>query len=102
MVLGLVLVVTGKMAVADKFNKASCTVKGHKMYGRIREVTSAEDARVYVAKAAESLRVQQVTVNPNSCGRWQMVTSAEDTRVKFITAAEDVRIRYVTVNPGAN
>ena len=86
----------------SKFNKSSCTVNGHKMYGKIQEVTAFPDVKVQVVTAFPDVKVQKVTAFPDKCGKWQFVTAFPDTKVQFVTAFPDVKIQYVTAFPGAN
>jgi len=86
---------------ADQFDKAACTFKGKKLYGKIQEVASFPDVKVQVVSAFPDLRVQKVRAFPDACGKWQMVTSFPDIKVQFVTAFPDVKIEYVDAFPGA-
>ena len=70
-------------------DKASCTFKGKKLYGKIQVVTSFPD-----------VKVQVVTSFPDQCGKWQVVTSFPDTKIQYVTSCPDVKIQYVESFPG--
>jgi hypothetical protein len=53
-----------------------------------------------VVNVFEDLRVQQVTVFADSCGKWQRDDTFPDFKVKFVDVFEDFSIRYVDVFPG--
>ena len=88
--------------VIDRFNRGSCSVNGHRLYGKIQVVNAFPDVKVQVVNAFPDVRVQRVNAFANSCGKWQMVTAFPNTRVQFVTAFPDVKIKYVTAFPGAN
>ena len=85
---------------SGSFNKASCTFNGHKLFGKIQEVTSFPDVKVQVVTSFPDVKVQKVSSFPDSCGKWQLVTSFPDTKVQFVTSFPDVKIQYVTSFPG--
>jgi len=88
--------------VIGGFDKGSCSFNGHKLYGKIQEVTAFPDVKVQVVTAFPDVKVQKVSAFPDSCGKWQMVTAFPDTKVQFVTAFPDVKVQYVTAFPGAN
>jgi hypothetical protein len=88
------------MAGRPVVDKASCTFKGHKLYGRIQVVTAFPDVKVQVVDAFPDLRVQKVDAFPDKCGRWQLVTAFPDTKVQMVTAFPDVKVQMVTSFPG--
>jgi hypothetical protein len=88
-------------AWAASFDKAACSFKGHRLYGKIQVVTAFPDVKVQLVTAFPDLKVQKVNVFPDSCGKWQLVDVFPDTKVQFVTAFPDVKIQYVTVFPGA-
>ncbi len=87
---------------SGSFNKSNCTFNGHKLYGKIQEVTAFPDVKVQVVTAFQDVKVEKVTAFPDKCGKWQMVTAFPDTKVQFVTAFPDVKIRYVTAFPGVD
>lgn len=87
---------------SGRFDKSSCTFNGHKLYGKIQEVTAFPDVKVQVVTAFPDVKVQKVTAFPDKCGKWQFVTAFPDTKVQFVTAFPDVKVQYVTAFPGAN
>lgn len=84
----------------DGFDRASCTFKGHRLYGKIRVVRALADVKVEVVTAFADLRVQKVTAFANACGKWEMVDGIADTTVEFVTAFADVKIELVDAFPG--
>lgn len=81
-------------------DKASCTFKGKKLYGKIQVVTSFPDIKVQVVTSFPDLKVQNVTSFPDKCGKWQIVTSFPDTKIQYVTSFPDVKIQYVDSFPG--
>ncbi len=85
------------------FSKAvdsGCTFKGHKLYGRIKIVSSFPDVKVKIVSSFPDLKVKQVTSFPDKCGLWQVVDSFPDTKVQFVDSFPDVTIQYVESFPG--
>jgi hypothetical protein len=87
-------------AGAADIDKATCTFKGKKLYGKIQVVESFPDVKIQIVSSFPDLKVQQVTSFPDNCGKWQMVTSFPDTKVQFVTSFPDVKVQYVTSFPG--
>jgi hypothetical protein len=79
---------------------ASCSAKGHRLYGRVQVVTSHPDLRVRVVRSLPELRVQQVDSFPNACGRWQLVDSFPDLRIQMVDSFADLTIQWVDALPG--
>ncbi len=78
-----------------------CTYKGKKLYGKVKFVTFNPDFKIRTVSFLEDLKVQKVTIFPNSCGKWQVITTGiPDFTVQEVTVFEDFKIRYVTVFPG--
>ena len=50
-----------------------CTLKGHKLYGKVKIVTAFPDLKVQIANAFPDLKVQIVDAFPDKCGQWKMV-----------------------------
>ena len=85
---------------ASPVDKATCTFKGKKLYGKIQVVTSFPDVKVQVVTSFPDLKVQNVTSFPDKCGKWQIVTSFPDTKIQYVTSFPDVKIQYVESFPG--
>ena len=52
-----------------------CTLKGHKLYGKVRIVTAFPD-----------LKVQVVDAFPDKCGLWKMVDAFPDLKIQYVNA----------------
>ena len=87
-------------ALATDIDKAACTFKGKKLYGKIQVVTSFPDVKVQEVTSFPDLKVETVTAFPDKCGKWQLVNAFPDTKVQIVTAFPDVRVQYVTSFPG--
>lgn len=87
-------------ALADGVNKAACTFKGHKLWGKVKVVTAFPDIKVQVVTAFPDVKVKKVTAFPDACGKWQFVDSFPDIKIQFVTAFPDVKIQYVDAFPG--
>ena len=85
---------------AADIDKAACTFKGKKLYGKIQIVTSFPDIKVQEVTSFPDVKVEKVTSFPDKCGKWQIVTSFPDTKVQFVTSFPDVKVQYVTSFPG--
>ena len=79
---------------------SDCTVKGKKLYGKVKVVDSFPDLKVQVVSAFPDLKVNVVTAFPDRCGQWQMVDSFPDLKVQWVTAFPDIKIQYVDAFPG--
>ncbi len=87
-------------ALATDIDKAACTFKGKKLYGKIQVVTSFPDVKVQEVTSFPDLKVQKVGSFPDKCGKWQMVTSFPDTKIQYVTSFPDVKVQNVTSFPG--
>jgi hypothetical protein len=79
---------------------ATCTFKGHKLYGKVQFVDSFADVKVRVVTSLPDFKVELVDALPTRCGQWQEVTSLPDLRVKVVDSLADLEIKYVTSFPG--
>ena len=84
----------------SNLDKASCTFKGHKLYGNIKIVTGGADLTVTEVSTFPDLKVKKVLASPNKCGEWKIVTGGANTKVKFVSGRADVKIKYVPTFPG--
>lgn len=98
-VLSAVLVAAG-VAWAGSFSKSDCSFDGHKLYGKIKVVTSFPDVKVKVVTSFPDLKVKKVTSFPDKCGLWQLTDSFPDTKVQVVDSFPDVKIQYVDSFPG--
>ena len=101
-ILATLLLAVAFSASAERpaLDKAACTFKGKKLYGKIQVVTAFADVKVQVVTAFPDLKVQNVTAFPDKCGQWQIVTAFPDTKIQYVTAFPDVKIEYVEAFPG--
>lgn len=83
-----------------KVNKADCSFKGKKLYGKVQFVTSFPDIKVQEVKSFPDLKVETVTSFPTRCGQWQIVKSFPDIKVQIVNSFPDVKIQYVKSFPG--
>lgn len=79
-----------------------CSVKGHKLYGKIKVVTAFPDLKVQVVTAFPDLKVQVVDNFAEKCGQWKMVDAFPDLKIQFVEAFPDVKIQYVNAFPGVS
>jgi hypothetical protein len=77
-----------------------CTLKGKKLYGKIKIVDAFPDLKVQVVDAFPDLKVQVVDAFPDKCGKWKMVDAFPDVKIQMVTAFPDLKIKYVTAFPG--
>jgi hypothetical protein len=77
-----------------------CSLKGKKLYGKIKIVDAFPDLKVQVVDAFPDLKVQVVDAFPDKCGKWKMVDAFPDVKVQMVTAFPDLKIKYVTAFPG--
>jgi len=68
---------------------SDCTLKGKKLYGKVKIVDAFPD-----------LKVQVVDAFPDKCGKWKMVDAFPDVKVQMVTAFPDLKIKYVNAFPG--
>ena len=88
------------LTFAADIDKAACTIKGKKLYGKIQIVTSFPDVKVQEVTSFPDVKVEKVNSFPDKCGKWQIVTSFPDTKVQFVSSFPDVKVQYVTSFPG--
>ncbi|MEZ4400207.1 MAG: hypothetical protein R3B06_09320 [Kofleriaceae bacterium] len=79
---------------------SDCTLKGHRLYGKVKVVTAFPDLKVKVVTAFPDLKVKTVTAFPDACGLWQMVDSFPDVTIQYVDAFPDLTIERVTAFPG--
>jgi hypothetical protein len=77
-----------------------CTLKGKKLYGKLKIVDAFPDLKVQVVDAFPDLKVQVVDAFPDKCGKWKMVDAFPDVKIQMVTAFPDLKIKYVTAFPG--
>jgi hypothetical protein len=77
-----------------------CTLKGHKLYGKVKIVTAFPDLKVQIANAFPDLKVQIVDAFPDKCGQWKMVDAFPDLKIQMVDAFPDLKIQYVNAFPG--
>jgi hypothetical protein len=100
-VLGLLIgLVAGPALAGDKVDKANCTFKGFKLYGKIKVVDAFPDLKVKIVTAFPDLKVKVVEAFPDKCGKWKMVDAFPDVKIKFVDAFPDITIKYVEAFPG--
>ncbi|HEY7373575.1 MAG TPA: hypothetical protein VIF57_15550 [Polyangia bacterium] len=66
-----------------------CSLKGKKLYGKVKIVDAFPD-----------LKVQVVDAFPDKCGKWKMVDAFPDVKIQMVTAFPDLKIKYVNAFPG--
>jgi hypothetical protein len=98
MLLGLAL--PRATARTDRTVAPDCTLKGQKLYGKVKVVTAFPDLKVQVVDAFPDLKVQIVDSFPDKCGRWKIVETFPDLKIQFVTAFPDLKIKYVNALPG--
>lgn len=94
------LVVLAPKAQAQNVDKASCTLNGQKLWGKVQVVKAFADIKVQVVNAHADVKVQRVSAFPNSCGKWQFVDAFPDLKIQYVDAFADVKIRFVDAFPG--
>jgi len=77
-----------------------CTLKGKKLYGKVKIVEAFPDLKVQVVDAFPDLKVQVVDAFPDKCGKWKMVDAFPDVKIQMVTAFPDLKIKYVNAFPG--
>ena len=68
--------VSGPRARQRKKVGPDCTLKRHKLYGKVKIVTTFPDLKVQVVKAFPDLKVKLVDALPDSCGKWEMTDTS--------------------------
>lgn len=87
-------------AVAGDKISPDCSLKGHKLFGKIKVVNAFPDLKVQVVTAFPDLKVQWVDAFPDKCGKWKTVDAFPDLKIQFVDAFPDLKIQYVTAFPG--
>ena len=77
-----------------------CTLKGHKLYGKVQVVKAFPDLKVKIVSAFPDLKVQIVDNFPDKCGLWKMVDTFPDLKIEFVEAFPDLTIKRVGAFPG--
>jgi hypothetical protein len=77
-----------------------CTLKGKKLYGKVKIVEAFPDLKVQIVDAFPDLKVQVVDAFPDKCGKWKMVDAFPDVKIQIVTAFPDLKIKYVNAFPG--
>ena len=77
-----------------------CTLKGKRLYGKVKIVDAFPDLKVQIVDAFPDLKVQVVDAFPDKCGKWKMVDAFPDVKIQMVTAFPDLKIKYVTAFPG--
>jgi len=77
-----------------------CTLKGKKLYGKVKIVDAFPDLKVQVVDAFPDLKVQIVDAFPDKCGKWKKVDAFPDLKIQMVTAFPDLKIKYVNAFPG--
>jgi len=77
-----------------------CTLKGKKLYGKVKIVDAFPDLKVQIVDAFPDLKVQVVDAFPDKCGKWKMADAFPDLKIQMVTAFPDLKIKYVTAFPG--
>lgn len=98
---GMLLLLTGPLAASDgKIGKQACSLKGHRLYGKVQVVNSFPDLKVQVVNSFPDLKVKVVNSFADSCGEWLMVNSFPDFKIQFVNSFPDLKIEYVNSFPG--
>lgn len=87
-------------ARAGRKGPPACTLKGHRLYGKVKVVTAFPDLRVQVVDAFPDLNVKVVDSFADKCGEWKMVDAFPDLKIQFVKSFPDLKIKYVTGFPG--
>jgi hypothetical protein len=77
-----------------------CSLKGKKLFGKVKIVDAFPDLKVQVVDAFPDLKVQVVDAFPDKCGKWKMVDAFPDVKIQMVSAFPDLKIKYVTSFPG--
>jgi hypothetical protein len=85
---------------ASRVVAADCTLKGKKLFGKIKVVTAFPDLKVQVVDSFPDLKVQIVDRFPDKCGRWKMVETFPDLKIQFVNTFPDLKIKFVNAFPG--
>jgi hypothetical protein len=85
---------------AASFDCSSCSINGHKLYGKIQIVDVFPDVKVQIVDVFPDLKVQEVDVFPDACGKWQYVDVFPDVKIQLVDVFPDVKVQIVDVFPG--
>ena len=77
-----------------------CTLKGKKLYGKVKIVEHGQDFQVKVFTWGANLHIQIRNTTQRECGEWQFVEWGEDFTIKIVDYGQDFSIQYVTYSPG--
>ena len=88
------------LRVANQCQDENCYKNGHKLYGRIKLVTSFPDIKAKVVTSFPDLKVKIVESAPTKCGEWKIVNEFPDLKVQLVDSSPDIRIQFVQSFPG--
>jgi len=77
-----------------------CTLKGVKLWGKVKVVDSFPDLKVKRVTSFPGLKVKTVTSFADSCGKWRYVDSFPDFTIQWVTSFPDLEIEPVESFPG--
>lgn len=98
--LSAVLAFPRTTAQVGRGGSAACSLKGHRLFGKVKVVKAFPDLKVQVVDAFPDLNVKLVDAFPDKCGEWKMVDSFPDLTIEFVKAFPDLKIKYVSAFPG--
>ncbi|MEQ9502106.1 MAG: hypothetical protein RIT81_34865 [Deltaproteobacteria bacterium] len=84
----------------SKVNKGSCSLKGKKLFGKVKIVKHHADLKVKVVKHHPDLKVKKVKHFPNKCGKWKIVEHHADFKIKLVDHHADLKVKWVNNFPG--
>lgn len=90
---------SGSAPAADKISK-SCTLKGKKLFGKVKVVEHFPDFKVKAVEHFPDLEVQVVQHFPDACGKWQLVEHFPDFTIQYVEHFPDFTVRRVEHFPG--
>lgn len=96
---GACIVPSMSSALADEV-ASDCTLKGFKLYGKIKIVENFPDLKVQVVEHFPELKVQTVSNFPDKCGQWKMVENFPDLKIQLVQNFPDLKIKFVEHFPG--
>ena len=79
---------------------SSCRLKGKKLWGKVKIVSSFPDFKVKKVSSFPDLKVKWVTSFPDKCGKWKKVSSFPDFKIKWVSSFPDFKIKIVSSFPG--
>ncbi len=98
LILGIFIVLQGVSAAP--VIGSDCTLKGKKLWGKVKIVTFGEHLKVKPVDFGENLKVRFRDFSPGKCGQWQIVSFGEDLKIRFVDYGEDLKIRIVEYGEG--